>query len=71
MKKNTIRNRTFMIIYGIFLLIALITIIVANRNSTFDYSKDFADFSEGWVENGKEANVHELSNYKVITNTIP
>lgn len=71
MRKHTIRNRTLMIVYGIFLLIALVTICVANKNSTYEYSKDYADFSEGWVENGKEANIHELSDYKEITNTIP
>lgn len=71
MEKRTIRNRTFMIIYGIFMIIAIITIIAANRNSRFEYSKDFVDFSTGWKENDKKANVHELSNYTEITNKIP
>lgn len=72
MKKNTIKNRTLMFIYSIFLVIALITVIAANNSSEFgNYSKDFIDFSSGWVENGEEANVYELSNYKEITNTIP
>lgn len=72
MKK--INSKHIFYIYGIMLAITVITVIisVANPNHIQHITRDYFDFSEGWVtEDGSPASLSEIAGTYTISQTLP
>ena len=63
MKLKLLRNRTLLMVYVLFIIVTIITIIYATRDTFTHKTKyDMKDFSCGWVSDNKEANLSKLYN---------
>lgn len=72
MKLKLLRNRTLLMVYVLFIIVTIITIIYATRDTFTHKTKyDMKDFSYGWVSDNKSANLNELYKYDVVKKKIP
>ena len=72
MKLKLLRNRTLLMVYVLFIIVTMITIIYATRDTFTHKTKyDMKDFSCGWVSDNKEANLSKLYKYDVVKKKIP